>query len=258
MASLKKEKSKLTSTKHRKELLCINNNSNGEKKLKELLKIRGDVTPVKTTINLGFDTDLTIRIMKKKKCGLFINVSKEDILSIGRTFNDELIDFVGFKITSYKSASAFDVSGFELMVKYFVLVQNLNNSRLENLMVDLLCTKGTKITPDGIRYAWIFAKLEGKSYVLKFVRVLKDLSVEECGPLFELELTSEYHCNNDIFEKALNVPKPSKKNKNIERNAFKDQIGTIHINKQDLRDVKIRRTRSYKNKAPVATKAATS
>lgn len=233
----------------RKTLLSVISNKEGERIQKEIGVIRKDTVHVKDGMNPFDSTELVERLMKKKKAALFINVTKDQRLVMGRTFNDEVIDMVEFTIDSYRSVSSFGCAGPELHAKYYVILQNINDSRMENLIVDLFNMKSAKVCLESIRYAWVFAKSE-VGYVLKYVRILRDLSVEDCGPMFEMALARSYHCDEELYKKAIDEPVRSRKG--VKTNEFRDKVGKIHVDKQDLRDVRLRRTRGYKNKGSPA------
>ncbi|AFM98167.1 hypothetical protein EHEL_041170 [Encephalitozoon hellem ATCC 50504] len=226
----------------RKTLLSVICSDEGEKIQREIGVIRGDTVHIREKTSPFDCVEKMEKLMKKKKSGLFISVTKDNLLVIGRAFNDEVIDMVEFKINRYLSVSDFECVGPELHMKYFVVLQNINSERLENLMVDLLNMRSSKACLEAVRYSWVFAKTEG-GYVLKYVRVLKDLNVEDCGPLLEMELVRSYHCGDELYKKALGEAR--KPRKNVSKNLFNDKIGTLHIDKQDLRDIKLRKGKGY-------------
>ncbi|ADM11411.1 uncharacterized protein Eint_041220 [Encephalitozoon intestinalis ATCC 50506] len=226
--------------RERKILLSVICSSEGEKIQREIGAIRGDTIHIQEKISAFDCVEQVEKLMKKKKSGIFISVTKENLLVIGRTFNDEIIDMVEFKINKYQPVSDFECVSPELHMKYFVVLENINNPRLESLVIDLFNMRSSKVCLEGIRYSWVFARTES-GYVLKYVRVLKDLSVEDCGPLFEMELARSYHCSDELYKKALD--EPSKPRRNTTKNLFNDRIGTIYIDKQDLRDIKLKKTK---------------
>ncbi|KAH9411573.1 hypothetical protein HK407_04g06780 [Ordospora pajunii] len=227
----------------RKTLLSVVSNEEGERIQKEFSTIRGDAVSVRENVSPFDCVEKIERLMKKKRCGVFFSVTKEKRLVIGRVFNDEMIDIAEFSIDKYMSVSDFECVSPELHMKYFVVVQNIDDARLENLVVDMLNMKSNKVCLDNIRYCWVFARSEA-GYVLKYVRVMKDLSIENCGPLFEMQLIRSHHCDEEVYKKA--IDEPGRGRKNIKKNVFNDKIGTLHINKQDLREVRLKKIKGYK------------
>lgn len=227
----------------RKTLLSVISSDEGERIQREIGIIRGDTVHVHEKMNPFDNVERMERLMKKKKSGLFMSVTKDRRFVIGRNFNDEIIDMAEFKVNGFQSVSDFGCVSPELHMKYFVVLQNISSSRLENLVIDLFNMKSSKVCLESIRYAWIFARTEA-GHVLKYVRVLKDFTVEDCGPLLEMELVRSYHCSEELYGKA--VDEPSKPKKNVTRSLLNDKVGTLHIDKQDLRDIRLKKGKGYK------------
>lgn len=234
----------------RKTLLCIAKKT--PKSVQEFLNIRGDSVTVKEDFDCYKDSDKSLKIMKKKKSALFIHPSNSNQnIILGRSFDNQFLDLINFKLIKSLSSADFPTVAAEVSVKYFLLFQNIKNERLQNFFTDLLCQKSYEINLSGVKYAWIINQ-NNNIITLKFVRVMKDYSVEDIGPYFELEIESEFYCGEDLWKLALDVKK-GKKVKNVEKNVFKDKIGKIHIDRQDLHDIKLKKSRGYKeNKTPRA------
>lgn len=213
--------------------------------IQELIRIRGDSTEIYEEFDTFKDSDRTIKLMKKKKATLFISSNDKRII-FGRTYDNQIVDMYKFKVNSMKSSADFEGVPAEICVKYFLLVQNVKDKRLENLMVDMFRQRSYEVDLHGIRYAWILSQ-NGEIVMLKYVRVLKDYSVEDIGPAFEIEQDKGFGCGEELWEKALNIKKV-KKVKNVGKNIFKDKIGKIHIDRQDLKDIKLKKSKGYKNK----------
>lgn len=178
------------------------------------------------------------KILKKHDCKLFFTITNGHF-TIGRTFNEEILDLLKFKIL--KSVSTFKgVVSAEINMKYFIFIQNITDERMCNLLIDVFNMKSSKVCLDNIKYCWIFSYVDSK-YIFKYCRILSNDDVEDIGPYFELELVDKYYCNDELYKKSFGVV--SKINKKINKNIFKDEIGTLHIDKQDLREIK---TRNYR------------
>jgi ribosome production factor 2 len=242
--------------KKRKRFLIISTTKEATGISNEISMIRGDA--VKCTMKEKtsfFDSinDLE-KIMSKKKCPLFmstqINKSKEMILTVGRTFNKEIIDMMEFKVDEYKNTEYFVKEcgrvGPEIGVKYFIIFQGLNDPRVENLFLDILNMKSKEICLENVMYAFILSKIGGNAYSLKYARILTNGDLEEVGPSISMECTRMFFCSNELFKKACSVQKPGK-TKNVSKNDFNDTIGTVHIGKQDLRDIRLKKGKGFKN-----------
>lgn len=229
----------------RKVVLSINRKT--PRALQELLDIRGDAASAKDDFNTYKDIDRTLRLMKKRKASFFVSAVGDGGLAMGRAYDGQILEMVCFKIRSMRSSSDCPTIAPEVCVKYALLLQNIENSRLENMMIDFLHQRSHGVDLHGIRYAWIFGQ-NGRVFTLRFVRIMKDLSVEDVGPCFEVELEQEFYCGDELWEEALDVQR-AKKVRNVEKNAFKDKIGRVHIDRQDLKDIKLKKSRGYKDRA---------
>ncbi|EEQ81586.1 hypothetical protein NCER_101927 [Vairimorpha ceranae BRL01] len=182
--------------------------------------------------------NLIEKILKTHEAKLFITFTSSHII-LGRSFNNEIIDMLKFKIKHYEKSFKGTVSA-ELNMKYTILLININDKRIENLFIDLLNMKSSKICLQNIKYTWVITNIKG-IFIIKYCRILENNDLEDVGPCFELELEDKYHCTEETYKKSLG--KIEKKNKSITKNQFNDEIGILHIDKQDLREIK---TRKYK------------
>ncbi|KAK6089715.1 hypothetical protein P3W45_001357 [Vairimorpha bombi] len=176
------------------------------------------------------------KILKAHESKLFITITSKHLI-FGRSFNNEIIDMLKFKIITYEKSFKGVISA-ELNMKYGLLLMNIKDKRIENMFVDLFNMKSSKICLDNIRYMWVITDFNG-TYVLKYCRILGNDDLEDVGPYFELELEDKYFCSDETYKKSMG--NKEKTVKNISKNEFNDQIGTLHINKQDLREIKTRK-----------------
>ncbi|KAI5169805.1 ribosome production factor 2 [Pancytospora epiphaga] len=227
----------------RKTLLSIAKKT--PKAVTELLGIRGDSMSVSEDFNAHTDPDRTLKLMKKKKSSFFISMKEGgSSLAIGRTYDSQFLELVNFKVLKALSSTDFSAVPAEISVKYFLLFINIGNERLENMIMDLFSQQTHEVNLRGIRYAWIFSK-SGEIYTLKFVRVMNDLSVEDIGPYFELEMETEFYCGDELWKAALGEKK-TKKKKNVEKTGLKERIGKVHVDRQDLKDIRLKKSKGYK------------
>ncbi|KAM0681019.1 rRNA-binding ribosome biosynthesis protein rpf2 [Glugoides intestinalis] len=230
--------------KTRKNLLCLTKSIT--KPLNELLHLRGDFFTLEESIDALSSYEKACKLMKKKKCALLLT-AVNDSLCIARTYDYQPLEILKFKALKSLSSSDFDTVPAELFAKYAVVCIGLKNKRIENLFVDLFCQKSVKIDIDSVKYSWVISQDEKTAiYTIKFVRILKNSSIEDIGPCFELQLEKEFYCGDDLYEKAFAVAKP-KKQKNVTKTAFKETIGKLHIEKQDLKEINLKKGRAYKH-----------
>lgn len=232
-------------TLKRAQLLSIICTKEGEVVQRELGLIRGDTIKIRKDFDAYKDSERTSKLMAKTQCKFFVSINKKKELIVGRSHDNEIIDTLNFKLLNHKITKDISGPGFELNAKYFILLNNIDDKRKENLFIDLLNMKSSKICLEGINYAWIISKT-GDLFVMKYCRVLSDDSIEEVGPCLELQLQNEYHCGEERYQQAIGENKNPKKHKNTFKNGLNDKIGVLHIDKQDLKDVKTRKSRAYK------------
>jgi len=227
--------------KTRKNVLYLAKQSS--KPVKELLTIRGDFVALEES---NLDYEKTCKLMKKKKCALSLELNG-DKLAITRIFDAEPLERTEFRIQKAQSSSDFATVPAELFSRYYVVCQNIENKRMENLFVDLFSQCSSKVNLDAVKYAWIIneSQADGRVITVKYVRVMNDFSVEDIGPYFELVPTSEFFSGDELYEKAFSQPK-AKKQKNVSKNVFKDKIGKLHIERQDLTEINHKKSKGYK------------
>lgn len=215
-----------------------------DKPLRELLTIRGDFHTLEEELDLYTEYEKACQLMKKKKCVILVSSNKNK-LTLMRTYDNQPLEIFRFDIVKSMSSSDFESIPAELFTKYFIILQNVQNKRLENLFIDLFNQKSKDVHIEGVRYAWIIQEDKDSVVTMKFVRVMNDLSIEDIGPYFELKLEREFYCGDDLYEKAFTVEK-KKKQKNVTKNVFKDTVGKLHIERQDLKEINLKKSRAYK------------
>lgn len=174
-------------------------------------------------------------------------------LIIGRFFDHHLLDMMEFAITNYKPIGSFQADKlpmlgskpcFTIVGSQFQMEENYRMAA--NLVVDFF--RGTVVdqmnlagldhvisltvgtTPNTIlfRHYSIILKKSGS-------RVPK-VELEEVGPSIDLVLRRQRIGAEILRKTALMVPKglTVKNKKNVTTNAMREQVGTVHVNKQNL------------------------
>lgn len=165
-----------------------------------------------------------------------------------------------------------DVKKYETGSKH-ILVTNFDNERMRNLFVDLFGFKGDKICIEAIKYVFE-TKCSGNLNDINFGKKEEtEEDAEECNDeirdvkekditlnlnmhglsdsesLFTCKLRIEkyWFCDMKIFKNAIKV-ETDKKEKNVFTNDMGDVMGKIHMEKQELREIVIKKPRKVKNK----------
>ena len=159
---------------------------------------------------------------------------------LGRSYAGEWLDLMRFKVNSIRGSSEFPGIAPEPCVKYFVIVLGVDNPQLENLWIDLLRQRSTSVDLHGIRYAWIVSQ-SGDNVVLKYTRVLDGNVIEDIGPYFDLTIDTKFTCEDELWAKAT-FENRRKKQRNVTKNEFNDKIGRVYVDRQDLRDISLKKS----------------
>jgi len=215
--------------------------------VRELVKLRGDSVEIKEQLNAYKEPEMMAKVVRKQRATLFVSNNDPEHLVLGRIYDGEVLEMIKFRIVSIKSSKEFEALSPELNMKYYVLLQGIEDKRMENFILDFLAQRSHEVDLKGIRYGWIVNSSSSNDYILKYVRVLLDNTVEDIGPFFELKLESKYYCDDEVYSKAFDKA-PKKKDKNVSKNAFKDTMGKLHIDRQDLRNVNLRKSRGYRGR----------
>ena len=226
-------------------LLIDTSNFAYETSLKELFTIRGDYKTISEKIDPFADYEKVCQLMAKKKCALSISGFKNSLV-FARIFDNQLLECIKFKIVNAYDSGDFEAEPAEMFVKYLVLAQNFTNKRIENLFIDFFSQNTSKINLDALNYAWVLNESEGQ-FTLKFVRIYnsKTKIVQDIGPWFILQIEKEFYCGDELYEKAFEVVKP-KTQRNVSTTATKDKVGKLYIDKQDLKDINLKKSRAYR------------
>ncbi|WUR04963.1 ribosome production factor 2 RPF2 [Vairimorpha necatrix] len=214
------------------------------KKHKEIQKIFGKIRNNTTTLTRERLSDpfkqysIVEQLLKKHDTKLFITFTSKHII-MGRSFNNEIIDMLKLKIKNYEKSYEGIVPA-ELNMKYAIMLINIKDERLSNFFIDFFNMKSSKICIENIKYTWVIAEYNGL-IIIKYCRILENNELEDVGPCFELEMEDKFLCSEETYKKSMG--NKEKVNKNITKNEFNDEIGILHIDKQDLRDIKTRKYR---------------
>ncbi|KAL0266036.1 UNVERIFIED_CONTAM: hypothetical protein PYX00_011753 [Menopon gallinae] len=199
-----------------KNLLVVYDTRKALEVARELFDMLKNVRRVKEKIEQLSEKDLLEKLAVRLKCSLFFSVQtgKKDTIyvSVGRLYNNEIIDYVRFRMLDFKPVSFFKKSP-EKCCKYFLFAKGLS-SRMSSLLLDMFSTKMSEICIDHVRYALVLCD-RGATFSLRYTRVNAD-ALEDVGPHFEMEKVNEYFCSEDEFKKSLGAHH-DRKQKNVEQ-----------------------------------------
>ncbi|TBU10197.1 hypothetical protein CWI38_1948p0010, partial [Hamiltosporidium tvaerminnensis] len=192
---------KNSSTEQKTLIYCQTNSSDSF--LKELVHLRSNTKTISISKKELHDHLEIQKIISKNKSSLFITGYKsknnEEILKIGRLYNNEIIESLDCKILSNKKMKDINYHGPIPGVIYGIFFLGINDERLENLFSDIFCQKVKKINREYFNYNLIISKVENNKYVLKLVNINKNLDVIDVGPILEFEIINSFMCDDDVF-----------------------------------------------------------
>ncbi|XP_077977046.1 ribosome production factor 2 homolog [Glandiceps talaboti] len=186
-------------------------------------------------------------------------------LTIGRCYDYHVLDMIELGVEHFKSLGDFKNAKFSSGNKPCLLFsgepfdQDYDHKRLKNLLVDFF--RGPVITNvrlAGLEHVLHFVAMDGKIFVRSYRVILKKsgsrtprVEIEEIGPSLNLTIGRVRFASEDLFKKAMKQPKQAKikKVKNVSRDVFGTKHGRIHMQKQDLGNLQIRKMKGLKRKS---------
>ncbi|ORD95077.1 hypothetical protein ECANGB1_2780 [Enterospora canceri] len=213
----------------------------------ELIRIGEECLRIKEDFDTFSNSERAVRMAFKKKCTKIIGFDSERLV-LSTLCGNQLLSSYKFRITSSVSYKEINLEENrelnenetgrilppEKYARYAVLTLGLNQTDAK-FMYHFWNSKIAKIDLDAIEYALVVEAVED-SFVLKYVRIASG-RVEVCGPVIRMELVEKYH-NDELYSSCLVKKKTTK---NVTKNATKDVVGKIYLNKQDLKDIKLRK-----------------
>ncbi|XP_067950842.1 ribosome production factor 2 homolog [Watersipora subatra] len=206
------------------------------------------------------------KMSKKLDASLFLYGShtkkRPNNLVIGRMFNHQVLDMFELGADNYQSLASFANSKTSMGSKPCLIFNGADwdstaeYQRLKNLFVDFFRGPAIeKIRLMGLEQALTFTLSEGKIYARNYKILLKKsglrtprVELEEIGPSFDFVIRRHKLASDHMYKDALKIPrtiKPKKK-KNISHDVFGSKLGRVHMQKQDVKKMQIRKMKGLK------------
>ncbi|KAK2705942.1 hypothetical protein QYM36_016082 [Artemia franciscana] len=195
-------------------------------------------------------------------CILNYHTHNNEAQIIGRLYDYHLLDMVELGIDDCQLIETFKNQKIAAGIKPCLLFagEPFNSSseyqRLKNLLVDFF--RGEEIT--GLRLAGLehvisFTAAEGKIFMRSY-RILTKKSgaktprvdLEEIGPRMDFSLRRTKLASDDLFKTSCKKPRQIKPKtvKNIKKDALGTTTGRIHLGKQDLSKLQVKRMKGLR------------
>lgn len=195
----------------------------------------------------------------------FSSKKRPNSLIIGRTFDGEVMDMFEMSIENMKLMEDFKEAKITLGTKPCLVFNgepfevDPDFVRLKCLLTDYFRGETVEnIRLQGIEHVLNFTALDGKiylrSYKVKYensgTKVPK-ISLAEIGPSFDFSIKRTKIGSEDLYKKSKKQPKEiiKKKVKNISKDKLGTTFGRIHMQKQDLSKLQLRKVKAFKRKS---------
>lgn len=183
-------------------------------------------------------------------------------LVFGRLYDAHVLDMFELGVENYKALTEFDGSKCAFGSKPCLLFvgetfeQDHEMKRLKNLFIDFF--RGPvvdNIRLDGLEHVFMFTATDGKILFRTYKILLKKsghriprVELEEMGPSIDFVVRRTKLASDDLFKKSRKKPTENvpKKKKNISHDAFGSKLGRIHMTKQDLDTLQLRKMKGLK------------
>lgn len=222
---------------------------------------RNAILPFEDATSLEFYSD-------KNDTSLFMfgNHTKKrpNNITMGRMFNNQLLDMVEFGLNDYdpmasfenvtppalgsKPAFIFNGELFDRNIEYG-LVKSVILDFYKGREVDRVCLQGLETVIS------VTAAEDNKLYFRTFKVALKKsgtrtprVELENLGPHFDMQLRRTKFAARDTMKAAMKKPRvlTATKTKNITRDSLGDQYARVHMERQDMDQLQLRKVKALK------------
>lgn len=183
-------------------------------------------------VEVGIENAKSIKEFKTPKCGLGM---RPCFLFNGEVF-EQIEEYIKFK---------------NLLIDFYngEVVDKVNLAGLEHVITVTAGPSTSPTTPGKIYFRVYTIQLK------KSGTRLPRVELEEMGPSYDMTLRRTRFATADIVKQATLVPRElkPKKVKNIKTDEFGDQLGRIHMVKQDFGKLQTRKMKGLKDSVPIPT-----
>ncbi|KAL1236075.1 Ribosome production factor [Trichinella pseudospiralis] len=192
-------------------------------------------------------------------------------LILGRTYDFNVLDMFEFAIESFASIYAFKNCYVPLSTKPCLVFHgeefqnDLVYSRLKSLLIDFFRGPTVKkLRLQGFEYTLSFTVFNDQILMRAYKNLLKRsgskiplIKLKPAGPSMNLVLRRYKLASDDLFRLACKIPKSviPRKKKNIEHDVFGTKHGRVHMQRQDLGELKQRKMKALKGRTTKQQKA---
>lgn len=207
-------------------------------------------------------------LCKKNDHSLFVfgfsSKKRPNSLVIGRTFDSQVLDMFELGIVGFKPMDEFKNSKVTLGIKPCLVFHGEAFSldpeymRLKCLLTDFFRGEVVdNIRLQGLEHVLHFTANEGKvlmrSYKTTFLKSgtkIPNVELTEIGPSFDFAVRRSKLASDDLYKVSKKQPVETqiKKKKNINKDKLGNVLGRIHMQKQDMSKLQLRKVKALKRK----------
>ena len=233
-----------------------------------MLNKKEDWRPFENSTNLEF-------VLKKSNSSLFCYAShskkRPNNLVFGRTFDETILDMIEIGFDNFKSLKEFEESKISLGTKPIVIFSGEkfeivpDYQRIKSYFLDFFSGPNVdQVNLNGLEHVLHFTEVDGVIHLRSYRIMLKKsgtkvprVELNEIGPRADLTVRRLNLASVDAFKKALKMPEVTLKQvgkiknpekKNISKDAFGSTLGRIHMERQDYKDLRLRKGGAFKAK----------
>ena len=221
---------------------------------------KNEVRPFEDISNVEF-------LCNKNNAAFFIlaNHSKKrpHNLTIGRVFNESMLDMIEFGVDNYKPISSFKHKFLPGGKPCFIFEgaefsQEEPYQTVQSLFLDMFRGETVeRINLTGLDRVCVLSVIDKVIYVRHYTtQYLQSgsnaprLELLPTGPNFTLKVRRTQFANQTVLRQALRKVKTTqpKRVKNIARDVFGEKVGRLHVEKQDLDKIQTRKVKALKKR----------
>ncbi|KAI5180480.1 ribosome production factor 2 [Nematocida sp. AWRm80] len=194
--------------------------------------------------------------MKRHKASLFayIATGKNDKirLILGRSYEYQLIDIAQFTLPPYTNQ---EIPIGHSTIAVVLMNGRLENDRTQNLILDIFRDTIPPLIGIPVCTTAIGLTVEKDKIEMDILRIdHSPFNLVPVVPKIELTLTGTYHTDAKTFrESKRTIRQTEKAVKNVEKGPLSSTIGTLHIQRQQLSELELSKSKAFRNRTPSNT-----
>ncbi|EGD72823.1 hypothetical protein PTSG_04552 [Salpingoeca rosetta] len=209
-------------------------------------------------------------LSRKQDASLFLvgtsNKKRPNCITFARMFNHNLLDMAEVQVLNFKPSHKFkNAEKPAAMSKPAIIFEGhswdheADFKQLKSILADVF--RGpvvSRVNLAGLDRAIVFSADEARFSMHQYRVKLKTgasqlplVELDECGPAVDFKMGRLVHPSQELMKQAMWQPKQliKKAPKNIEYSALGEKLGRVHMHKQDMGSLQLRKVKALKRSA---------